>query len=61
MLSKKIHEYGVIDLERTDIELHDVFKEFIDMTIENKSMLLLTFSSFDRYIYDYFLEGITID
>ncbi|MBF4270053.1 hypothetical protein EAY71_24650, partial [Vibrio anguillarum] len=40
MLSKKIHEYGVIDLERTEIELHDVFKEFIDMTIENKSILL---------------------
>ncbi|MGL5108133.1 MAG: DEAD/DEAH box helicase [Vibrio ordalii] len=61
MLSKKIHEYGVIDLERTEIELHDVFKEFIDMTIENKSMLLRIFSSFDRYIYDYFLEGITTD
>lgn len=61
MLSKKIHEYGVIDLERIEIELHDVFKEFIDMTIEKKSMLLRIFSSFDRYIYDYFLEGITTD
>ncbi|WP_413284057.1 DEAD/DEAH box helicase [Vibrio sp. MA40-2] len=61
MLSKKIHKSGVIDLERTDIELHDVFKEFIGMSIENKSMLLLMFSPFDRYIYNYFLEGIAID
>ncbi|EPF7766461.1 DEAD/DEAH box helicase [Vibrio vulnificus] len=61
MLSKKIHEQGIIDLERTDIELHDVFKEFTDMSIENRSKLLLIFTSFDRYIFDYFLEGITID
>ncbi|EGR1512524.1 hypothetical protein D6089_11650 [Vibrio vulnificus] len=61
MLSKKIHKQGIIDLERTDIELHDVFKEFTDMSIENKSKLLLIFTSFDRYIFDYFLEGITID
>ena len=59
MLSRKIHELGVIDLERNEIEIHDVLESFTNMSIEHQARLNVSFDSFDRYIFDYFLEGIT--
>ncbi|WP_029857895.1 DEAD/DEAH box helicase [Vibrio parahaemolyticus] len=58
MLSRKIHQLGVINLER-DIEIHDVLEEFTCMSIEHTVRLNASFNSFDRYIFDYFMEGIT--
>ncbi|ELJ8548836.1 DEAD/DEAH box helicase [Vibrio cholerae] len=59
MLSRKVHELGVIDLIRDDIEIHDVLDDFTNMSIEHKTRLNASFNNFDRYIFDYFLEGIT--
>lgn len=61
MLSRKIHELGVIDLERDDIEIHDALEEFTNMSIEHQARLNASFDSFDRYIFDYFMEGIVRD
>ncbi|EKO3891768.1 DEAD/DEAH box helicase [Vibrio metschnikovii] len=59
MLSRKVHELGVIDLILDDIEIHDVLDDFTNMSIEHKTRLNASFNNFDRYIFDYFLEGIT--
>ncbi|TOQ04997.1 hypothetical protein CGH02_24675 [Vibrio parahaemolyticus] len=59
MLSRKIHDLGVIDLERNDVEIHDVLEEFTNMSIEHQVRLNTSFDSFDRYIFEYFMEGIT--
>ncbi len=61
MLSKIIHNLDIIDLERTEVELHDVFTEFLEMSDDDKITLILAFTPFEKYIYDYFLEGITIE
>ncbi|HCE2503312.1 TPA: DEAD/DEAH box helicase [Vibrio parahaemolyticus] len=59
MLSRKIHDLRVIDLERNDVEIHDVLEEFTNMSIEHQVRLNTSFDSFDRYIFEYFMEGIT--
>ncbi|RUO44526.1 DEAD/DEAH box helicase [Idiomarina aquatica] len=60
MLSRKIHDLGVIDLERDEIEIHDVLEEFTSISIDHQLRLNASFDSFDKYIFDYFMEGITI-
>ena len=59
MLSRKIHERGVIDLERDEVDIHDVLEEFTSLPIELKARLNSSFDSFDKYIFDYFMEGIS--
>ena len=52
MLSRKIHDLGVIDLERNDVEIHDVLEEFTSMSIEHQVRLNTSFDPFDRYIFE---------
>lgn len=59
MLSRKVHELGVIDLTRDDIEIHDILDDFTNMSIEYKTRLNASFDNFDKYIFYYFLDGIT--
>ena len=58
MLSRKIHDLGVIDLERDEVEIHVVLEEFTSMPIEHQVRLNASFDSFDWYIFSYFMEGI---
>lgn len=59
MISKKIHQSELINLESSGMEIHEIlklFKEIGQDTILNKTKNLL---DFDRYIINYFYEGIT--
>ncbi|MBY8222612.1 DEAD/DEAH box helicase [Vibrio fluvialis] len=58
MLSRTIHNTGVIDLENEEVELHDILKEFSSLSIDSRLTLNKEFNEFDRYIFKYFLEGI---
>lgn len=58
MMSRKIHNMGVIDLERKDISINQVLSEFKSMGIETlKQKLEMTL--IEEYILDYFYQGIT--
>jgi len=58
MVSKKIHISGVIDLERTDIDIIHAISIFRRIGSENLQRQVNNLSSFDKYIIDYFYEGI---
>lgn len=58
MLAKKIHAAGFIDLEDENLSLHSV----MDQLHEMKPEILANvegLDTFDRYVLDYFFEGIT--
>lgn len=59
MLSRVIHNAGIIDLSSHEKELHEVFNDFLDLSIENKTVLYSFFEPFDYYIFNYFIEGIS--
>jgi len=60
MISKKLHESKVIDFYDKELTIHSVIEQFNkigkEMTIERTSNL----DEFDKYILDYFFDGITI-
>lgn len=60
MISKKLHESKVIDFYDSDLTIHKVITQFNEigkeMTIERTKNL----DKFDRYILDYFFDGIKI-
>lgn len=60
MISKKIHESKVIDFYDSDLTIHKVVEKFNEigkkMTIETTSNL----DEFDKYILNYFFDGIKI-
>jgi hypothetical protein len=59
MLSRVIHNTGIIELNSHEKELHEVFNDFLNLSIENKTVLYGLFEPFDYYIYNYFIEGIS--
>ncbi|PHM24323.1 DEAD/DEAH box helicase [Xenorhabdus budapestensis] len=61
MLSRMIHNSGIIDMENDKNELHDILNSFVDMSIEDRVTLHSKFDSFDKYIFNYFLEGISTE
>ena len=58
MLSKKIHQAGVIDLTNPLITLHDVIDLFREIGILKLKLAVPDFDAFDHYIINYFYEGI---
>ncbi|PIT51646.1 hypothetical protein BHC44_10095 [Snodgrassella alvi] len=57
MLSKQIHKCGIINFEDENLDLHTALQQFITF----KSDIYAEFtnsSSFNRYILDYFYEGL---
>jgi hypothetical protein len=57
MLSKQIHKCGIINFEDENLDLHTALQQFITF----KSDIYAAFtnsSSFNRYILDYFYEGL---
>lgn len=59
MLSRKIHQSNIIDLERTDIEISVLLNEFLELSDRNDSVIEMIFDDFDKYLYKHFIDGIT--
>ena len=60
MVSKKIQNAGIIDLEDNEIPLHDVLLCFKKIGVENLTQKLgEKLHPFEHYILDYFYDGIT--
>lgn len=58
MISKKIHLANVVDFDRRDIDLHETIDIFREITKEVLIDEVSNFDKFDRYIIDYFYDGI---
>ena len=58
MLSRKIHASGIIALEGTDEDIHQVLDKFKSLGYEALQKLVGNFDEFDLYILKYFFEGI---
>lgn len=58
MLSRKIHDSGLIDLENTKLPLHDCLKGFIRVGSETIFRKIHTLTNFEKYIIEGFFEGI---
>ena len=58
MLSRKLHNSRVIDLERVDISINDVLDEFLKVGM-NRIIETAQLSAVDQFILAYFFEGIT--
>ena len=61
MISKKMHARGIVDLTNSDLTLHQAIALFQDIGISNLNRRLPNLHSFDRYILNYFLDGISLD
>lgn len=59
MLTKKIHAAGLVNFEREDLDLHSAIDLLRNIGVENLSMAV-TMGPFDRYVLDYFFDGIAI-
>lgn len=57
MLAKRIHESGLVDFERGDVGLHSVISDLRILKSEIFSKIE-GLDDFDRYVLDYFYEGI---
>ena len=60
MLSKKIHNSGLINFEYKELTLHKVIELFNKIGKE-KLYEKVDFEDFDKYIIEYFYDGITIN
>jgi hypothetical protein len=58
MISRKLQRSGSFDFERQDLDIHDILQELSDMGVERLTAHCDEIDSFDRYILDYFYEGI---
>ena len=58
MLSRKIQNSGLLDFERKGLTLKSIIDE-IQSLDQNGVKKLAGFDSFDSYVYDYFLDGIS--
>lgn len=61
MISKKIHESGIIDFENEDLDLNQCLNELKEIGLEGLRYSIDDLESFDLYILDYFFEGITFN
>lgn len=59
MISRKIHASGIMNLEDTDSEIHDVLDHFRELGFDVLQAAVGTLNDFDVYILRYFFEGIT--
>ncbi len=60
MISKKIHNAKVIDFYDKELNIHNVIDLFHKIEFENL-IRLVVLDDFDKYILDYFYDGIKID
>lgn len=59
MISKKIHLSGIIDLEKDELSIHDVLKQFNTIGYSAIASCNEKIGSFDRYILKHFYDGIS--
>lgn len=60
MVSKKIHRSGLINFEQPEMDLLTTLAKFNQLGIE-KVLSIRSLSSFDRYIVQFFFDGITVE
>lgn len=58
MISRKLQRSGGFDFERQDVDIHDILQELSEMGVERLTANCNEIDDFDRYILDYFYEGI---
>lgn len=58
MISKKIHESNIINMEQKDISINKIIQIFNNIEIKS-SIYNLKFQLFEKYIINYFYEGIS--
>lgn len=59
MLSKKIQESGIIDLEKSESDIQNIIDEFINIRQENLEKKITNLHPFESYILKFFYDGIT--
>ena len=60
MLSRKIHQSGLIDLENTDLTIDSVIKQFEEIGLD-QILKQIAWSDFEEYILKYFYSGISLE
>lgn len=60
MISRKIHDARVINFEDNKLTLHDTLNKFMVIGRDNLFKQVLELDDFDRYIIDYFYDGISL-
>ena len=60
MISKQINNAKLIDLENNEQEINDVIQTFLELGIE-QIKTIHTLDEFDKYIIQYFYDGIKIN
>lgn len=58
MISKKIHESNIIDLENAEISIHEVLDSFNKIGYDQVIQRVTDLDYFDKYILKHFYEGI---
>lgn len=58
MISKKIHESGVVNLEDDEISIHEVLDSFNELGYDLVTQMATDLDYFDKYILKHFFEGI---
>ncbi len=58
MVSKKIHDSGIIDLEDNELPIHTVISHFNELGCERIKNRIPNLHPFEEYILDYFFDGI---
>ncbi|GHT76157.1 hypothetical protein AGMMS50262_13580 [Bacteroidia bacterium] len=58
MVSKKIQNAGIIDLENFNTPIHEAISQFNQIGLENIKQRIPNLHSFESYILDYFYDGI---
>jgi len=60
MVSRKIHDAKIIDMEDPELTLHDILDNFRELEARKIANAVTTFDEFDKYILDYFFDGIRL-
>ena len=60
MISRKIHDAGVINFEDEDLTLHDTLDKFREIGNNNLCKQVNELDDFDKYIIEYFYDGISL-
>jgi hypothetical protein len=58
MVSKKIHDSGIIDLEDNELPIHAAISHFSQLGCERVKNRMKNIHPFEDYILDYFFDGI---
>ena len=60
MISRKIHDAGVMDFEDNELTLHNALDKFRAIGKDNLFQQVSGLDDFDQYIIDYFYDGISL-